>query len=91
MSNNESRKGSDSTTWAKQASRKSNELIYKISSKSVGFIVFSEAFYSNGWKSFINEKPIEHHKVNYLLRGMEVPQGEYTIRFEFGSPIFHIK
>ena len=64
-------------------SRKSNELIYKISSKSVGFIVFSEAFYSNGWKSFINEKPIEHHKVNYLLRGMEVPQGEYTIRFEF--------
>jgi hypothetical protein len=64
-------------------SRKSNELIYKISSKSVGFIVFSEAFYSNGWKSFINEKPIEHHKVNYLLRGMEVPQGEYIIRFEF--------
>ena len=64
-------------------SRKSNELIYKISSKSVGFIVFSEAFYSYGWKSFINEKPIEHHKVNYLLRGMEVPQGEYTIRFEF--------
>ena len=64
-------------------SRKSNELIYKISSKSVGFIVFSEAFYSNGWKSFINEKSIEHHKVNYLLRGMEVPQGEYTIRFEF--------
>ena len=49
----------------------------------MGFIVFSEAFYSNGWKSFINEKSIEHHKVNYLLRGMEVPQGEYTIRFEF--------
>ena len=64
-------------------SRKSNELIYEINSKSEGFIVFSEAFYSKGWNSYIENKPTNHHKVNYLLRGMEVPPGEYTIRFVF--------
>ncbi len=68
-------------------SRKSNELIYKVSTKSEGFIVFSEAFYSKGWKSFINEKAVDHHKVNYLLRGMEVPKGEYNIRFEFNPDV----
>ena len=38
-------------------SRKSNELIYEFNSKSEGFIVFSEAFYSKGWNSYIENKP----------------------------------
>jgi len=67
--------------------RKANHLIYEVKSDSEQFIVFSEAFYKNGWKSTINSKPAKHFKVNYLLRGMEVPKGNYDIHFTYNPKI----
>ena len=67
--------------------RKANHLIYEVKSDSEQFIVFSEAFYKNGWKSTINSKPAKHYKVNYLLRGMEVPKGNYDIHFTYKPKI----
>jgi len=64
-------------------SRKANELIYEYDSSSENFIVFSEAYYSNGWEAYIDDKKVDHSKVNYLLRGMEVPKGKHTVKFVF--------
>ena len=64
-------------------SRKANELVYEYNSSSENFIVFSEAYYSNGWQAYIDDKKVDHSKVNYLLRGMEVPKGKHTIKFVF--------
>ena len=64
-------------------SRKANELVYEYNSSSENFIVFSEAYYSNGWQASIDDKKVDHSKVNYLLRGMEVPKGKHTIKFVF--------
>jgi len=68
-------------------SRKANELVYEYNSSFENFIVFSEAFYKNGWEAKVNGQIKKHHKVNYLLRGLEVEKGEYEIVFSFDPPI----
>ena len=64
-----------------------NKITYKVSAVDTGFIVFSEAFYKNGWETKVNGQIKKHHKVNYLLRGLEVEKGEYEIVFSFDPPI----
>ena len=64
-------------------SRNANKLIYKSSSVNNQFAVFSEAFYYKGWQAYIDNVPVDHYKVNYLLRGIEIPKGKHEIKFEF--------
>ena len=63
--------------------RKANELVYKSSTTSAQFAVFSEAFYKKGWQAYIDNKPVSHYKVNYLLRGLLIPEGDHEIVFKF--------
>ena len=63
--------------------KRANQITYKVSSNDTGFIVFSEAFYKKGWVAKINGEITNHHKVNYLLRGLEVDRGEHEIIFTF--------
>ena len=63
--------------------KRANQITYKAFSNDTGFIVFSEAFYKNGWVAKINGEITDHHKVNYLLRGLEVEKGEHEIVFTF--------
>jgi len=77
----------NNTNSIKLNSRKANELIYEVKSDSKQFIVFSEAFYKKGWIATIEGKEHPHFKVNYLLRGMEVPEGEYNLKFSFDPPV----
>ncbi len=63
--------------------RKANELIYKSSTTSTQFAVFSESFYKKGWQAYIDNKPVSHYKVNYLLRGLKIPEGDHEIVFKF--------
>jgi len=67
----------------KLISRKANQLIYSSKAISNQFAVFSEAYYKNGWQAYVDNKPVNHFKVNYLLRGMEIPSGSHEIKFEF--------
>ena len=70
-------------------SRKANELIYKSSTESSQLAVFSEAFYKNGWQAYIDDAPVDHHRVNYLLRGLIVPTGNHDIKFLFKPDVVH--
>jgi hypothetical protein len=64
-------------------SYKPNELVYKYSAAGERLAVFSEIWYPAGWKAFIDGKPSDYLRVNWVLRGMVVPAGEHEIRFSF--------
>ena len=58
-------------------------LTYKSESSADGTVVFSEIYYPYGWKAYIDEKPAEIFRANYLLRAMNIPAGQHEIRMEF--------
>jgi len=75
--------GNDSTAQVKFLSYAPNALEYQSHADQDGIIVFSEIYYPYGWKAYIDEQPVEHFRVNYTLRALNVPAGEHHIRFEF--------
>ena len=56
---------------------------YACKSSTPGTIVFSEIYYPYGWKASIDGAPVDHYRVNYMLRALNVPAGEHLIHFEF--------
>ncbi len=61
-----------------------NDVItYTFNAASNQFAVFSEVYYENGWKAYIDGKEAPIVKVNYVLRGLAVPAGKHDIKFEF--------
>ena len=56
---------------------------YEYATSQPGTIVFSEIYYPYGWKATIDGKPVDHYRVNYMLRALNVPAGNHTIHFEF--------
>lgn len=61
-----------------------NDLIQYTSANSKnGFGVFSEVYYKNGWKAFIDGQEAPIARVNYVLRGVSIPAGNHKIEFRF--------
>ncbi|MFM9826602.1 YfhO family protein [Flavobacterium sp.] len=74
---------SDSLALMQLISYKSNHLKYVSNNKYLGFAVFSEMYYKNGWKATIDGKETEIFRVNYVLRGLQIPAGNHKIEFKF--------
>lgn len=66
-----------------------NQINYTADVKGKQLIVFSEMYYKDGWKAFVDNKEQEILKVNYALRGLEVDGGNHKIEFKFDIPKFH--
>lgn len=60
-----------------------NYLKYQSENTQDGFAVFSEIFYKDGWQAYLDGKKVDHLRVNYILRGLNVPEGNHTIEFKF--------
>ncbi|HBK83306.1 MAG TPA: hypothetical protein DDZ41_06870, partial [Flavobacterium sp.] len=60
-----------------------NYLKYSSKNANDGFAVFSEMYYKKGWIATINGKETPIFRVNYALRGLEIPAGSHTIEFQF--------
>lgn len=74
---------SDTTAEVSIAEYKANDITLKVSASKDKFLVLSEIYYPAGWKAAIDGEPTEIYKTNFVLRGLEVPAGEHTVRMTF--------
>ena len=65
------------------------ELDYTSNSSTAGTVVFSEIYYPYGWKATIDGEPVDHYRVNYMLRAVNVPAGQHNIHFIFDPDSVH--
>tara|TARA_B100000508_G_scaffold141091_1_gene146313 strand:- start:40419 stop:43373 length:2955 start_codon:yes stop_codon:yes gene_type:complete len=66
-----------------------NKLKYDVNVTDNQFAVFSEIYYPDGWKAYINGEEVPINRVNYLLRGIELPKGNYELVMKFEEPKYH--
>ena len=60
-----------------------NYLKYTTNNTNPGFAVFSEMYYADGWKAFVDGKEMPHYRADYVLRAMNIPAGRHTVEFKF--------
>jgi hypothetical protein len=73
-----------------QTAYRANRLEYKSNNTAKGLAVFSEIFYAAGWEATIDGKPADLIRVNYVLRGLEIPAGSHTIVMEFKPQTYYL-
>ena len=78
----------DSTANIVLSSYHPEKLEYKYTSKTENNVAFSEVFYDKGWNAYIDNQPVDHFRLNYILRGLKVPAGKHSIRFEYNPKTY---
>lgn len=73
----------DSTASIVLTSYAPNRLEYATQSAQAKTAVFSEIYYPHGWQAYIDGQPVDHFRVNYILRALDIPAGKHTVCFEF--------
>jgi hypothetical protein len=73
----------DSTAQVDVTEYQANKITLTTSRETPGFMVLSEIWYPAGWKATIDGKTTPIYKTNFVLRGIEVPEGEHEITFAF--------
>ena len=59
------------------------EIVWQAETDAPRLLVVSEIYYPAGWKAFVDGDEVPIHPVDYLLRGVEVPAGQHTVRMAF--------
>ena len=80
----------DSTASIQLIKNLNDNITYQSKAATNQFAVFSEIYYPNGWKAYIDEKETPIVKVDYALRGLNIPAGNHTIRFTFAPPSYNL-
>ena len=64
--------------------------LIELETNGSGFLVLSEIYYEPGWRALVDGTEVPIHKTNYILRGIEVPEGSSRIRFEFNPTSYTV-
>ena len=60
-----------------------DQLTYQVDAPSRKLAVFSEIYYPAGWNAYVDGEEVPLKRVNYLLRGVMIPEGEHEVTFRF--------
>ncbi len=64
-------------------------LKYTTHSATDQLAVFSEIYYEPDWRAYIDGKPAEYIRANYILRALVIPAGDHVVEFKNEAPLFH--
>lgn len=64
-------------------------VVYKTKTSKEQLAVFSEVYYEPDWRAYIDGKPAEYFRADYILRAMVIPAGEHKIEFRNEAPMMH--
>jgi hypothetical protein len=62
-----------------------NTVELKATAKADAVLLLNDAFHSS-WLVSIDDQPAELFRANHVMRGIRIPAGEHTIRFEYQRP-----
>ncbi|MGB0851248.1 MAG: YfhO family protein, partial [Bacteroidia bacterium] len=73
----------DSNATIELVSYHPEKLDYEYNSSQESNVAFSEVYYDKGWQAYIDNEPVDHYRMNYIIRGLKVPAGSHDISFRF--------
>ncbi|MFA6468248.1 MAG: YfhO family protein [Bacteroidota bacterium] len=53
-------------------------------------LFISETWYPEGWKAYIDGEETQIYRLNYMFRGVVVPQGEHTVTMKYSSTAYSL-
>ncbi len=65
-----------------------NHITVEVSTPREGLLVVSENYLPIWWEATMDGEAVPIHQINTLQRGVVVPSGEHTVRFEIRAPLF---
>lgn len=74
---------SASTATAVLQSHTPHEIVWQVNTDESRLLVVSEIYYPDGWKAYLDDVEIPIHRVNYLVRGVEISAGEHELVMRF--------
>ena len=63
-----------------------NYLKYEYEAPAEALAVFSEIYFADGWKAYVDGVEAEYFVADYILRGMKLPAGEHVVEWKFKAP-----
>jgi hypothetical protein len=79
----------DSNARIRQTTFDNEAISYQSENSKQGLAVFSEVYYKD-WNAYIDGKQVPVAKVNYVLRGINVPAGNHKIEFKFEPAVYRL-
>lgn len=64
------------------------ETVLHVSTKEDGLLFVADAMYP-GWKAFRGNQEVKIHRANYIFRAVQVPKGEWEIKFVYQPKSFY--
>ena len=80
----------DSKASIRLTEYRADQMTYEAETESDQLAVFSEMYYENGWKAYVDGEPVPHLRANYVLRALVVPKGRHSIVFRFEPEVIRI-
>jgi hypothetical protein len=79
----------DSNARIRQTAFDNEAISYQSENSNPGLALFSEVFYKD-WNAYVDGKQVPVAKVNYVLRGINVPAGSHKIDFKFEPAVYRL-